>query len=125
MKQAQTVLSIQTRRQGNSDITRQVATWVGDQAIATGLLTVFLQHISAHLTLQEHADRDDLTTFFSRFEGAPTGDYGEFTGAITAASLAIPISDGAMALGPRQRIYLHEHRENPQSRHLVLHLVGE
>lgn len=125
MKQAQATLAIQTRRQGNTDVTRQVSGWVGGQGVATGLLTVFLPHVSAHLTLQEHADRDDLTTFFSRFEGVPSGDYGEFTGAITTASLAIPVTDGALALGPRQRLYLYEHRENPQTRSLVLHLVGE
>lgn len=125
MKQAQTTLTVHTRRQGNVDVTRQVAAWVGGQGIAQGLLTVFLPHVSAHLTLQEHADRDDLATFFARFEGAPAGDYGEFTGAVTTASLAIPVSGGAMALGPRQRLYLYEHRENPQTRSLVLHLVGE
>lgn len=125
MRQAQATITIQTRRQGNTDITRQIAAWVESQAVVSGLLTLFLQHISAHLTLQEHADRDDLATFFSRFEGMPAGNFGEFTGAMATASLAIPIADGQVALGPRQRIYLHEHRENPQNRNLVLHLVGE
>lgn len=125
MRQAQATITIATRRQGNTDVTRQVCAWVADQAIGTGLLTLFLQHISAHLTLQEHADRDDLATFFARFEGAPAGNFGEFTGATSAASLAIPVADGQIALGPRQRIYLYEHRDNPQNRQLVLHLVGE
>lgn len=125
MKQAQETITVQTRRQGNTDITRQVAAWVTAQGIQTGLLTLFLQHVSAHLSLQEHADRDDLTTFFARFEGGPSGNFGEFTSPLTSTSLAIPVNAGGLALGARQRLYLYEHRETPQARALVLHLVGE
>jgi secondary thiamine-phosphate synthase enzyme len=124
VRQAQGTITVQTRRQGNTDISRQVAQWVEDQGMDTGLLTVFLQHVSAHLSLQEHSDRDDLYTFFSRMEHAPAG-FGEFTSAVTSVSLNIPVTDGRMALGTRQRLYLYEHRETPQSRSMVLHLVGE
>ncbi|MEW5727543.1 MAG: secondary thiamine-phosphate synthase enzyme YjbQ [Pseudomonadota bacterium] len=125
MRQAQETLTIQTRRQGNHDITRDIAGWVERQGIATGLLTVFLQHVSAHLTVQEHADRDDLHTFFQRMETRPSDDYGEFTSGVTSVQLTVPVTDGRAALGARQRVYLHEHRENPQRRSVVLHLVGE
>jgi secondary thiamine-phosphate synthase enzyme len=122
MAQAQGTITVQTRRQGNMDISRQIAQWVENQGVATGLLTVFLQHVSAHLSLQEHPDRDDLSSFFSRMERDPVG---EFTSAVTSASLTIPITHGRMALGARQRLFLYEHRETPQSRSLVLHLVGD
>lgn len=125
MRQAQETLTIQTRRQGNHDITRDIAGWVERQGIATGLLTVFLQHVSAHLTVQEHADRDDLHTFFQRMEMRPSDDYGEFTSGVTSVQLTVPVTDGRAALGARQRVYLHEHRETPQRRGVVLHLVGE
>lgn len=125
MRQAQETITYQTRRQGNHDVSRDIAAWVERQGIATGLLTVFLQHVSAHLTVQEHADRDDLYTFFNRMEFRPSDEYGEFTSAVTSVQLTIPVTGGRMALGPRQRIYLHEHRDNPQRRNLVLHLVGE
>jgi secondary thiamine-phosphate synthase enzyme len=125
MRQVQDVITIQTRRQGNHDITRDIAQWVERQGMATGLLTVFLQHVSAHLTVQEHADRDDLYTFFSRLEVRPSDEYGEFTSAVTSVQLTVPVTGGRAALGARQRIYLHEHRENPQRRTLVVHLLGE
>ena len=124
MHQAQGTITVQTRRQGNTDISRQVAEWVEQQNVGTGLLTVFLQHVSAHLSLQEHSDRDDLFTFFSRME-RPPASFGEFTSAVTSVCLTIPVAAGRMALGARQRLYLYEHRENPQSRKLVLHLVGD
>jgi secondary thiamine-phosphate synthase enzyme len=124
LRQAQGTITVQTRRQGNSDISRQVAQWVDRQGVQTGLLTVFLQHVSAHLSLQEHSDRDDLYTFFSRMERDPAG-FGEFTSAVTSVSLTIPVAEGRMALGARQRLFLYEHRETPQSRKLVLHLVGD
>ncbi|MBC7908158.1 MAG: YjbQ family protein [Rhodospirillaceae bacterium] len=124
MRQALGTITVQTRRQGNTDISRDIAQWVEDQGMATGLLTVFLQHVSAHLSLQEHSDRDDLYTFFSRMERDPAG-FGEFTSAVTSVSLNIPVTHGRMALGARQRLYLYEHRETPQSRSMVLHLVGD
>ncbi|MGE5546900.1 MAG: YjbQ family protein [Solirubrobacterales bacterium] len=125
MRQVQETISIQTRRQGNHDISRDVTGWVERQGIETGLLIVFLQHVSAHLTVQEHADRDDLMTYFQRLEYRPTSDYGEFTSPVTSVQLSIPVTGGRIALGARQRIYLHEHRETPQKRSLVLHLLGE
>jgi secondary thiamine-phosphate synthase enzyme len=124
MRQAQEVITVATARQGNHDVSREIAAWLNKQGIATGLLTVFLQHVSAHLTLQEHSDRDDLSTFFRRLE-VHSENFGEFSSAVTSNQLTIPVADGRMALGARQRIYLYEHRENPQKRSLVLHLVGE
>jgi secondary thiamine-phosphate synthase enzyme len=45
--------------------------------------------------------------------------------ALTDVQLSIPISGGRMTLGTWQGIYLFEHRTQPHSRRLVLHLVGE
>ena len=67
MKQAQHTLSVRPREQGLLEITGEVAAWVGGQGIGTGLLTVFCQHTSASLVIQENADADvrrDLETFF-------------------------------------------------------------
>lgn len=125
MKQAQEIITVPTRRQGNHDITRDIAKWVENQGIACGLLTVFLKHVSAHLAVQEHADRDDLNTFFHRLEVRGGEDFGEFTSSVTSVQLTIPITNGVMALGARQRIYLYEHRTQPQSRNLVMHFIGE
>ena len=132
-------LQVQTRGKGLYDITGQVARWLAENPIETGLLTVFIQHTSASLTIQENADPDvvfDLNAFFSRLvpednrlyrhtvEG-PDDMPAHIRAALTATQLAIPIVDGALALGTWQAVYVFEHRASGHSRELVLHLVGE
>ncbi len=138
MTQAQHILSIRTRGQGLHEVTREVAAWVAEQGIGTGLLTVFCQHTSASLTIQENADPDvqvDLEAFFRRLvkedpslyrhtmEG-PDDMPAHIRGALTDVSLTIPVSGGRLALGTWQGIYLFEHRHRSHMRRLVLHLAG-
>ena len=69
MSLAQHTLAIRTRGQGLHEVTREIAAWVAEQAIDHGLLTVFCQHTSASLTIQENADpdvRSDIEAFFRR-----------------------------------------------------------
>lgn len=124
MRQVQELIVCPTVRQGIHDITRQVTGWVGRQGMGTGLLTVFLQHVSAHLMIQEHADKDDLHTFFRRLEFTDER-FGEFHSTVHSHQLCIPVREGQLALGTRQRVCLMEHREAAQKRSVVLHLVGE
>ena len=107
--------------------------------VQEGLLTVFVQHTSASLLIQENADpevRADLERFFARL--VPEGDpiYGHTTegpddmpahvrAALTQSQLSLPVIDCAAALGTWQGVYLYEHRRAPQSRRVVLHLLGE
>ena len=104
--------------------------------IDTGLLTLFIQHTSASLVIQENADPDvvlDLADFFERL--APENDprYRHDTegpddmpahirSALTQTSLSIPVMEGSMALGTWQGIYVFEHRSGPQRRGIVAHL---
>ena len=139
MKQATGHVRIETRGKGLYDFTRQVKAWVREQGIATGLLTVFVQHTSASLTIQENADPDviaDLNDFFGRIapednrlyrhtiEG-PDDMPAHIRAALTQTQLSIPIHKGALALGTWQGIYLFEHRASPHRRSVVLHLLGE
>ena len=139
MKQAQHTLSVRPREQGLLEITGEVAAWVGGQGIGSSLLTVFCQHTSASLVIQENADTDvqrDLETFFKGLvredpvlyrhttEG-PDDMPAHIRSALTAAHLSIPVAGGRMALGTWQGIYLFEHRARPPMRLLRLHLVGE
>ncbi len=124
MRQAQDIINFRTRGQGHHDITPEVKAWVISQGIRTGLLTVFVQHVLASLSIRHHSDRDDLHTFFQRLEGAeddvvprPTHLY--------ATQVCIPVRDGTLALGARQGLYLLEQRDSATTRQLVLHLVGE
>ncbi len=138
MRQAQHHLAVETRGKGLTEITAPVARWLANQGIAEGLLTLFCRHTSASLTVQENADpdvRSDLEAFFERL--APeTGNYvhtlegpddmpAHIRAALTQASLSIPVSDGRMALGTWQGIYLFEHRRRPHMRDVVLHLIGD
>jgi secondary thiamine-phosphate synthase enzyme len=130
---------VQTRGQGLYDITRQVAGWVRERGMRTGLATVWVQHTSASLTVQENADPDvlrDLEDFFRRL--APENDPryrhtiegpddmpAHIRAALTQTHLSIPLHQGTLALGTWQGIYLYEHRASPHRRSVVLHLIGE
>jgi len=131
-------LQVQTRGKGLYDITGQVARWLAENPIETGLLTVFIQHTSASLTIQENADPDvvfDLNAFFNRLvpednrlyrhtaEGADDMP-SHIRAALTLTQLSIPVTDGRMALGTWQGIYVFEHRAAPHRRRVVLHLFG-
>lgn len=138
MNQAQHSLIVNTAGQGLYEVTRQVASWVAAQGMRDGLLTVFIRHTSASLTIQENADPDvqrDLETFLNalvpqdpalyrhKTEG-PDDMPAHIKGALTQTSLSIPVSGGRMALGTWQGIYLWEHRTAPHRRALALHLLG-
>lgn len=139
MKQAIHQIEVGPRRgKGLTEITSRVAAWVAEQAISTGLLTVFCRHTSASLLIQENADPDVQTDLEAWFEHAAPerGPYVHDTEgaddmpahirtALTAVSLAIPIASGRMVLGKWQAIYLFEHRAGPHRREIVLHLIGE
>lgn len=138
MRQASTRLTVSTRGKGLYDFTAAVRQWVGAQEIQSGLLTLFVQHTSASLIIQENADPDvvlDLKDFFERLvpetirfrhtiEG-PDDMPAHIRAALTAASLSIPVLAGQPALGTWQGIYLFEHRSSPNRRSVVLHILGE
>lgn len=138
MKQAQHAITVRTRGKGLHEVTDEVASWVSRQQMGTGLLTVFCRHTSASLTIQENADPDvrrDLETFFDRTVREDASLYRHTTegpddmpahirSALTGVQVAIPVTDGRMALGTWQGIYLFEHRTAPHDRTLVLHLLG-
>ena len=132
------LLEIRTRGKGVYPFTREVAAWVASTKAETGLLTLFIQHTSASLVIQENADPDvvlDLADFFERL--APENDprYRHDTEgpddmpahirtALTGTSLSIPVIGNRMALGTWQGIYVFEHRSSPQRRSVVLHLMA-
>ena len=132
-------LVVKTRGRGFYEVTAEVSAMVRKSHLRTGLVTLHLQHTSASLLIQENADpevRRDLERFFARL--APDGDplfrhtmEGEddmpahVRAALTAVNLSVPVSDGNLALGVWQGIYLWEHRTQPHSRRVVAHLLGE
>ncbi len=132
-------LRVDTHGKGLVEITRPILGWVASLGIKTGLLTAYIRHTSASLTIQENADPDvvrDLETFFSRLvpeddslyrhtiEG-PDDMPAHIRAALTQTHLAVPVAAGRPLLGTWQGIYLFEHRRQPHSRTIVLHAVGE
>lgn len=139
MQQSFHTLTLATSGKGLYDFTRNVSRWLADINAQSGLLTVFVQHTSASLLIQENADPEvqrDLERFFKRL--VPDGDPlfrhqsegpddmpAHVRAALTATSLSIPLQNGRPALGTWQGIYLYEHRSAPHRRKVVLHFIGE
>jgi secondary thiamine-phosphate synthase enzyme len=139
MRQATRRLEVDTRGKGLYEISDQVVSWVRETGLKSGLLTLFIQHTSASLTIQENADPDviqDLNDHFTRLapedaklyrhtiEG-PDDMPAHIRAALTDTQLTIPVLDGRPALGTWQGIYVFEHRRSPHRRKVVLHLLGE
>jgi secondary thiamine-phosphate synthase enzyme len=139
MKQRRHDLVVDSSGRGLIEITSAIRSWLGDQDVAQGLLTVFCRHTSASLVIQENADPDviaDIERFFARLvpedrslyrhvaEG-PDDMPSHIRAALTQSQLSIPIADSAPMLGTWQGIYLFEHRRSPHRRTIVLHLLGE
>jgi secondary thiamine-phosphate synthase enzyme len=139
MKQSNCRLEVQTRGKGLYEISDQVTGWVRESGLKNGLLTIFIQHTSASLTIQENADPDviqDLDDHFGRLapednklyrhtaEGADDMP-AHIRAALSDTQLTIPVLDGRPALGTWQGIYVFEHRRSPHRRKVVLHLLGE
>lgn len=130
-------ISVHTPHQGLFEITQQVAAVVHETAIHEGLCTLFVKHTSASLIIQENADssaKKDLERWLNRL--VPEGDSlythtlegaddmpAHIKSALTATSLAIPISNGQLALGTWQGIFLWEHRHNGGRRSVVIHIA--
>jgi secondary thiamine-phosphate synthase enzyme len=137
MRQATTILTIDTTRQGLIDVTDQIARWAREQRLTEGLLTIFCRHTSASLLIQENAApevRTDLEAYFARIapesreyehdDEGPDDMPAHLRTALTQVQLSIPLIDARLALGTWQGIYLFEHRRRPHRRTLALHLIG-
>jgi secondary thiamine-phosphate synthase enzyme len=132
-------LTVATRGTGLYEFTHEVERWLRDCRAVTGLLTLFIQHTSASLTVQENADPDvvaDLNDFFARI--APENDPSyrhtlegpddmpaHIRSALTLTQLSVPVAAGRMVLGTWQGIYVFEHRTASHRRKVALHYIGE
>lgn len=139
MQQAQTVIEIETHGQGLYDISAAINSFTWTSGLQTGLLTLFIRHTSASLTIQENADPDvkhDLTAALGRLAPEDTALYrhtcegpddmpAHVKAALTDVSLSIPVMDSRPVLGTWQGIYVMEHRRMAHRRSVVCHLLGE
>jgi len=129
-------LPVRIPGQGLHDVTDSVRAAVRESGVREGLCTVFIQHTSASLTIQENADpsaRRDLEAWLNRLvperdplythtsEG-PDDMPSHIKAALTATSLSIPVLDGELGLGTWQGIYVWEHRRHTGTRNLLIHV---
>jgi len=139
MRQFSSNLEVATPGRGLVEITEPVARWAAGTGVATGLLTLFIRHTSAGLLVQENADaavRRDLERFFARLvpDGDPLFEHrnegpddmpAHVRSALTQVQLSVPVSDGRLALGTWQGLYVYEHRRRAHTRQVALHLIGD
>ena len=137
MQQHLETLEIETRGRAMIDISAEIGRRLNAAAVGDGLLTVFIRHTSASLTIQENADPDvqhDLLMALDRLapETLPYEHHTEgpddmpahVKSVLTGASLQVPVKDGRTMLGTWQGIYVVEHRVRPHMRQIVLHFLG-
>ncbi|MES2636346.1 MAG: secondary thiamine-phosphate synthase enzyme YjbQ [Pseudomonadota bacterium] len=139
MQQFTQQISIHAQGRKLYNITPQVLDWANQLGFATGLLTLYIQHTSASLLINENYDSDvlvDMEAFFNRL--VPDGDDlfihtvegpddmpAHVRSALTQTSLSIPILNKKVALGQWQGIFLFEHRHMPATRRIILHAFGD
>lgn len=129
-------LTVSVARQGLKDITAQVKQAVVKSGVEQGLCTLFIQHTSASLLIQENYDpsaRVDLENWLNRLvpendplythtlEG-PDDMPAHLKSMLTATSLSIPVINGELALGTWQGVFLWEHRHQAGRRRVLMHL---
>lgn len=139
MQQFTQQISVKAQGRRLYDITPQVLNWANGLGLRTGLLTLYIQHTSASLLINENYDADvlvDMQAFFNRL--VPDGDSlfihttegpddmpAHVRTALTQTSLSIPIIDAKIALGQWQGIFMFEHRHEAMTRRVLLHAIGE
>ena len=134
---ATTKLLVETRGEGFTEITSDVARFIADANVKDGALLLFMRHTSASLVIQENADPDvrtDLVSALDRLAPADAGWIHDVEGPddmpahvktmITGVSLNVPVIDGALALGTWQGVYVAEHRARPHRREIILQFIG-
>ncbi|MGJ4948613.1 secondary thiamine-phosphate synthase enzyme YjbQ [Bradyrhizobium sp. HKCCYLS20291] len=130
-------LTVPTPGRGFTDLTRDVEAFLREVAAREGVVTAFIRHTSASLTIQENADPTvlrDLTTALARLAPENAGWVHDTEGPddmpahiktmLSAVSLQVPVQHGRMLLGTWQAIYLIEHRARPHRREVVLQFIG-
>ena len=136
----QTQIELRARPRGFHLVTSEILDAVPDlESMSTGLATLFMQHTSASLTINENASPDVRRDFAEWFDRAvPDGaDYFAHTlegpddmpahikASLTGPSLTIPVSNGSLALGTWQGVYLCEFRDDGGPRRVVFTAFGE
>jgi secondary thiamine-phosphate synthase enzyme len=138
MHQALAHLAFDTSGPGLHEITDDVARWLAGSGVRTGLLTLFCRHTSAGLLITENASpavhRDLLRWLdkaapeaggYEHDDEGPDDMPAHIKAMLTGDSLTVPVTEGRMALGTWQGVFLAEHRSRPHRRTVTIHVIGE
>ena len=137
MRIYQDKVTVSTETHGPVDVTERVRQVVRASGVEIGLCTVFVQHTSAGLVIQENADPAvlrDLEGWLARIapeshawehdaEG-PDDMPAHVRSVLTRTSESIPVRDGDLAFGTWQALYVWEHRRRAHRRNLIVHVAG-
>jgi len=131
-------LRLKTNGRGAVDLSGRINQIVQASGVEVGLAHVFLKHTSASLMLCENADPTvliDLETILTRL--APDADpayqhnyegdddmAAHVRSVLTSNDISLPISNGNLALGTWQGLFLFEHRYRPHHRSVVVTIFG-
>lgn len=137
LRMANSALVVRTRGPGLTEITDEIRAWLSEIGASEGLLTLFIAHTSASLTIQENADPDvrrDLVDALNRLAPENAGYRHSSEGPddmpahikalLTSVSLSIPVVGARTALGTWQGVYVIEHRARQHDRRVELHFIG-
>ena len=127
-------IEIAGHRRGLHEITREVTEVVRDAGAHEAVCTVFVQHTSAGICIQENADpsaRRDMEAWLDRVapEGEPWYTHvdeglddmpSHLKAILTGTAVSIPVIEGRLALGTWQGVYLCEFRDRPSTRRVVV-----
>jgi secondary thiamine-phosphate synthase enzyme len=134
----QFTFEMDTPGRGFIDITQKIADYVAEAHIEIGLCHLFLHHTSASLVICENADylvQKDLESFMSRLtpDGDPLFEHTDegpddmpshVRTIVTQSCLTVPITNGRLALGRWQGLYLWEHRLKTHHRKITVTIQG-
>lgn len=138
MRQEQFAIDCNTTGPGLYEVTDAIDGWLRTTGITAGLLSILCRHTSASLLITENASgavHRDMQRWLERM--APqSGDYehddegpddmpAHLKAALTGVNLSIPVTQGRMALGTWQGLFLAEHRRAPHRRNIALHVMGD
>ena len=133
-------IALAPKRRGFHLVTREIVGQLPEIGrFKVGLATLFIQHTSASLSLNENADptvRMDMESYFNKavpqdepyfvhtYEG-PDDMPAHIKAVLLGNNVTVPITNGRLNLGTWQGIYLNEHRDRARGRRLVVTMFGQ
>jgi secondary thiamine-phosphate synthase enzyme len=122
-----------TQREQFLDVTHLLAEAVQEAGIREGVVTAFVPHTTAAITINENADPDvthDMTRFLSKlipqsveFKHAEGNSDAHIKTTLVGASERVLVRGGRLLLGTWQGVYFAEF-DGPRSRKLLVHVEG-